>query len=370
MAAPPDALKWGIPEEIDGRKYQFWIDGLYPGAICPVQPCELNFDELYIEETTLDDDLSRDPVTGNVLPEIHLEMFRNFGVADYTTDRGRRVMSYDKPAYVLPGAIEAMQAGQYKQIFALGWAGCVADQMIILEYLQHNKDRPYMSDVTNAIYHNFYPDKDPDYVFVSYIINDEFIDVLNFQIYTIVNGYDKSAPGGIDTLAWAHNTPEYMVLLGTPIGKVVAAFILGRYPPGVMRIASITIHIREVAFGNIDVADAMFTLKPTNQVADPPAIEEEEDRGKGKRKRDEAEEDSGMDAIGETEDELDAGPVPPGGPAVVAGLAPKVAGPAPKRPRLLGRGSRRRAIADRATAIRMSLPRRKTRSGKDYNPDA
>ncbi|KAJ5734438.1 hypothetical protein N7493_003224 [Penicillium malachiteum] len=355
MAAPvpAPAFKWNVQPEIDGWLYQCWIDGLNPGAECPVKPCELTFGELNIEESTLDDDLSKDPTTGEYIPEVYLEMIRVFGISDHTADPGRRVMSYDAPGILFPDAAEAAAAGEFHRAYALGWAGCVTDQFIILEMLNHSAGKPFMSEVTNAVYHNFYPDSDPEFIFVYYIVNDGFLDILNYQIYTIVNGYDAAGPGEIPVIEWKHNTPEYMALLGTPIGKVVAAFLLGRYPPGTVQITSISVRLRVIHEGDIHVADAKFKLVPAIPLAgDPMDIEDEgECKGKGKRKRD---------------DEAE--------PAAEAGPAPKDGGPVAKRPRGPGHnrgpGSRRDAIASRATAVRMSLPKRTTRSGKDYSPDA
>ncbi|KAJ5622294.1 hypothetical protein N7528_005526 [Penicillium herquei] len=357
MAAPvpPPAFKWNIQPELDGWRYQCWLDGLNPGAVCPVQPCDLAFEVLNIEENTLDDDLSADPVSGVYVPEIYLQMFRAFGIADYTNDRGHRVMSYDAPDVLFPDAAAAAAAGEFHRAFALGWAGCVTDQFILLELLKHNPGKAFMSDVTNAIYHNFYPNNDPEFIIAHFIINEDVLDVLNYQIYTLVNGIDTAVPR-LPVLEWEYNTPEYMALLGTPIGKIVAAFVLGRHQPGTVRIKSIVIHISMLHEGVIHAADAKFNFEKIVPPAAAPVEEEGGDEGewKGKRKRDDEEE--------EAEAEAEAGPAPKGGE------------PAAKRPRGPGHnrgpGSRRDAIASRARAVRMSLPKRTTRSGKDYDPDA
>ncbi|KAJ5708321.1 hypothetical protein N7488_008122 [Penicillium malachiteum] len=355
MAAPvpPPAFKWNVKPEHDGWRYQCWIDGLNPGAVCPVQPHDLAFEVLNIEEKTFDDDLGVDPVSEVYVPELYLQMFRAFGVTDYTSDRGHRVMSYDAPDVLFPDAAAAAAAGEFNQAFALGWAGCVTDQFIILEILRHHTGKPFMSDVTNAVYHNFYPDDDPEFIIVHFIINEDFLDVLNYQIYILENGID-TAGLRLPVLEWEYNTPEYMALLGTPIGKVVAAFVLGRYQTGAVRIKSIAIHISMLHAGDIHAADAKFNFETITPAAKDPIEEEGGDEGEGKRKRKRDDE--------EEEAEAEAGPAPKGGE------------PAAKRPRGPGHnrgpGSRRDAIASRAKAVRMSLPKRNTRSGKDYNPDA
>lgn len=114
--------------------------------------------------------------------------------------------------------------------FDTHWAGLVAPGQIILLDIYHDRSsRPYMSEVTQAIYQEYY--------LMSTLRRVIFHNVVNRNTCNFI----KHA--GLEDLdgAWMYGTVEYLGLVGTTLGRLVGALILGAFGPGKFRITRIKV---------------------------------------------------------------------------------------------------------------------------------
>jgi len=121
----------------------------------------------------------------------------------------------------------------------LVWMGNTHKGMVMLRVLAR-KDQgsgtPQISEVSHALYTRNFPIDTLNYIFVEMIANQETRAFLSNVLYTATYGLDR-LPHTPHT--WDYATPEYDALLGTPIGKIAAAIVLGAFPRGTRRIGRI-----------------------------------------------------------------------------------------------------------------------------------
>ncbi|OQE20329.1 hypothetical protein PENSTE_c013G01994 [Penicillium steckii] len=119
------------------------------------------------------------------------------------------------------------------------WMGKTKRGVIVLGVLaRRNRDNdiPTMSEISNVLYTRNFPIETLRYVFVEMIANVETRDFLSKVIYA--GSYNQQTlPSGLQT--WEYDTPRYDALLGTQIGKIIAALVLGSFPRGTRRIGRI-----------------------------------------------------------------------------------------------------------------------------------
>lgn len=114
--------------------------------------------------------------------------------------------------------------------FDTHWAGLVAPgQIILLDIYRDRSYRPYMSEVTQAIYQEYYLMSTLRRVIFHNVVNRN---TCNFIKHTGLEDLDGS---------WMYGTVEYQGLVGTTLGRLVCALILGAFGPGKFRITRIKV---------------------------------------------------------------------------------------------------------------------------------
>lgn len=121
----------------------------------------------------------------------------------------------------------------------LVWMGNTHKGMIMLRVIAR-KDQgsgtPQISEVSHALYTRNFPIDTLNYIFVEMIANQETRAFLSNVLYTAAYSLDRLPHS---PHSWDYATPEYDALLGTPIGKIAAAIVLGAFPRGTRRIGRI-----------------------------------------------------------------------------------------------------------------------------------
>ncbi|KAJ5669555.1 hypothetical protein N7462_010625 [Penicillium macrosclerotiorum] len=115
---------------------------------------------------------------------------------------------------------------------------------------------PHLSEIVVAIYRAHYPDVSLKQVFFTTITNAQTVDSIREQLYE-----ENDMEFGIhDHQAyWDHGTREYDIALGTPIGSIVGAIVLGLFPRGTHHIRKILTWTKE---DNRIFFDMGFSIKP------------------------------------------------------------------------------------------------------------
>jgi hypothetical protein len=90
-------------------------------------------------------------------------------------------------------------------------------------------DVPHVSEICLAIYKQDHPVSDLYHIIVENIKNE------GTERFIV----DVIQPGEEEYNVYEYNTPMYQALLGTPVGKTVAAMVLGAFPRGTAKIARI-----------------------------------------------------------------------------------------------------------------------------------
>ncbi|KAF7714956.1 Uncharacterized protein PECH_007794 [Penicillium ucsense] len=146
----------------------------------------------------------------------------------------------------LPGMQRSRTAANSYQSFAIfkyppsqpfnscRWIGRIAKGVIFLEDISRPEKLgyPFMSEMTKAIYERHFELDTLRYVVISHVANS----VTRGFIIGVLQHSNNQNPQ-----VWEADTPEFKILLGTPLGKVIAYFMLNAYPRGTRRIARIAL---------------------------------------------------------------------------------------------------------------------------------
>lgn len=118
------------------------------------------------------------------------------------------------------------------------WVGRTGPGTIFIEDVMRasNFPNPQISEISQAVYTRKYDIESLKRVFATDILNTQTANFIKTQLYSPINGL--SWPDSKERI-WEYGTPEYQAFLGTPIGKMVAAIVLGAFPRGTRRIARI-----------------------------------------------------------------------------------------------------------------------------------
>lgn len=207
-----------------GEKQQQWMDN-NNRAPCPVAKCTLNFhafqqDGWEIEHST--DELPPDMLTEPVMNA--LSLVSNDDIKNNQFEE----MNLERPVMG--------EKGQKK--YSCTWSGRTGSGTIFIEDVKRasNYPNPHISEIALAIYTKNHDIDSLKRVFVNDIANEKTCEFIKKQLYTRPNKLSWPDP---KARIWEHGTPEYQALLGTPIGKMVAAMVLGGFAPGTRRIARI-----------------------------------------------------------------------------------------------------------------------------------
>jgi hypothetical protein len=118
------------------------------------------------------------------------------------------------------------------------WMGRTGPGVIFMDNIRRSQDPTsfYMSEFAKAVYESHFPLESLKYVFVTTIIQEETVSFIRDCIYPRDRvGFPK------EPQTWDSPSPEFCGILGTPIGKVVAATVLCTYGQGVKRIPRIVV---------------------------------------------------------------------------------------------------------------------------------
>ncbi|KAJ5774151.1 hypothetical protein N7457_009047 [Penicillium paradoxum] len=117
------------------------------------------------------------------------------------------------------------------------WLGRTGPGVIFIDNIMRVPDStdPHISEYTQAFYEMNFPLESLKHVVVTTIVQSQTMDLVE-QIYEAHpdNLFPAESPQ-----TWESPSPEFCAILGTPLGKVVGAFVLGAYGQGVKRIARI-----------------------------------------------------------------------------------------------------------------------------------
>jgi hypothetical protein len=119
----------------------------------------------------------------------------------------------------------------------LTWIGYTGPGVIFLDNIAREKNANPLQipEVSQALYEREFSIDTLNHVFITQVINDETLDLLEGLYDDLVNPVDTSFP----MMIWPYGTPPFDALLGTALGKVVAVLVLGAFPRGTRRIVRI-----------------------------------------------------------------------------------------------------------------------------------
>ncbi|KAJ5356711.1 hypothetical protein N7517_011320 [Penicillium concentricum] len=105
-------------------------------------------------------------------------------------------------------------------------------------------DGLHWSQVAHAQYNTHFDQNTLRHIYLENVINEDTRDFI--QTIWAKTQPDNSpgfqlAPASLNQLAWAYDTPEYKAILGTELGKGVAALVLSAFPRGTRRITKIVV---------------------------------------------------------------------------------------------------------------------------------
>ncbi|KAJ5812863.1 hypothetical protein N7447_009886 [Penicillium robsamsonii] len=137
-------------------------------------------------------------------------------------------------------------------------------------------DGPYWSQVAHAQYNAHFDQNTLRHIYLENVVNEDTRDF----IHTLwAKTQPDNSPGfqlseeSVNQLAWAYDTPEYHAILGTELGKGVAALVLSTFPRGTRRITRIVVwkqSIMQIRFDieHQDYLDTEMALdEPTSNYA-------------------------------------------------------------------------------------------------------
>ncbi|KAJ5467520.1 hypothetical protein N7475_005272 [Penicillium sp. IBT 31633x] len=117
------------------------------------------------------------------------------------------------------------------------WMGRSGPGVIFIDNIKRieGSTNPYMSEYTKAFYELEFPLEGLKHVVVTTVIQPETMAFITDHLYPTQGLPARPS----EPHSWEAPSAEFCGLLGTPIGKVIGAFVLGTYGQGVKRIARI-----------------------------------------------------------------------------------------------------------------------------------
>lgn len=114
------------------------------------------------------------------------------------------------------------------------WTGRTAEGVVFLEDLNRPKgsQTPFISEITKAVYEKDFNIETLRYVFVADVANAVTRGFIMGVLWPSTTEYPREM---------GSNTPEFQVVLGTPIGKIVAHLVLNSFARGTRRIARVVL---------------------------------------------------------------------------------------------------------------------------------
>ncbi|KAJ5944407.1 hypothetical protein N7516_004575 [Penicillium verrucosum] len=150
----------------------------------------------------------------------------------------------DDPASNQEAIYRLQSAVKHKGDLTL-WIGRTGPGVIFMDDLRRQQvpTNFYMSEFAKAFYESHFPLETLKYVIVTDIRQKHTKPFIQDHIYKSREGLEFPPK---EPQTWEAPSPEFSGILGTPIGKVVAAFVLCAYGQGVKRIPRIvTFHTGE-----------------------------------------------------------------------------------------------------------------------------
>lgn len=114
------------------------------------------------------------------------------------------------------------------------WTGRTAEGVVFLEDLNRPKGSqyPFISEITKAVYEKDFNIETLRHVFVADVANAETRGFIIGVLWPSTTEYPR---------VMESNTPEFQILLGTPIGKIVAHLVLNSFDRGTRQIARVVL---------------------------------------------------------------------------------------------------------------------------------
>ncbi|KAJ5383237.1 hypothetical protein N7517_001148 [Penicillium concentricum] len=200
-------MSWYSPWEEKGRRLRKWIDRDHePGCPYPISTFAVTYKP----------------------PHRDYAVAHEYGWLDPTWDRFMYPIDLsDDLNYI---HIEGLRGPP------VGWEGRTGQGVVFLDWIRRSRrsTAPHISEFTKAAYEMEFPLETLRYVFVTDISETDTVQLVRDELYRSQglqypnNNLETWTPG-----------PEYDALLGTPIGKTVAAFVLCAWGQGIKRIARI-----------------------------------------------------------------------------------------------------------------------------------
>lgn len=119
------------------------------------------------------------------------------------------------------------------------WEGQAAPGVLMVDLIERTCG-PHSSEIAQAFYQEHFPIRTLKHVFVFCVQNRVTKKLVTKDIYPRGLGVEWESEDGTTPRTWGYDTVEYKAILGTPIGKFVAALVLGAYARGTRGIFSIT----------------------------------------------------------------------------------------------------------------------------------
>ncbi|KAJ5972304.1 uncharacterized protein N7479_002222 [Penicillium vulpinum] len=218
---------------------------------CPILPSSLTFKDLRkAKQLEIDMDLS---------PYIPIQIEADFAGLEIMGPTGG---AWEKVAI---DETDASPDPRYSDIHT--WEGQVAPGVLIIEEIKRTKGFR-MSEVSQAIYEEFFPINTLQYVYLIDVCNTDTRSFVQDEIYTGSNGLAWPDDAIRD---WMPGTPEFEALLGTALGHNMAFLILGAFKRGTRRISRIR------TFSSFEVLQMQFAIEDIEQTEQTEQTEETEE---------------------------------------------------------------------------------------------
>jgi hypothetical protein len=105
-------------------------------------------------------------------------------------------------------------------------------------------DGPWWSHVALAQYNIHFAQNALRHVYAENVVNEDtsdFIHAIWAKTQPPNSPVFNRSPASVNQVSWAYDTPEYKAILGTDLGKGVAAVVLLAFPRGTRRIARVVV---------------------------------------------------------------------------------------------------------------------------------
>lgn len=131
----------------------------------------------------------------------------------------------------------------------LTWIGYTGPGVVFLDNIARAEDANglQISEVTQAFYERDFALYELNYVFITQVINDETLELVERLYADLVEPVDPLWP----MMVWPRGTPVFDALLGTRLGKLVAYLVLGACTRGTRRIVRIVTAWAPYMAGNL-----------------------------------------------------------------------------------------------------------------------